>query len=327
MPEIMGRVLLVFAVGCSGDPDVEPDDTTPEDTSPADTTPESPVESCDPILQTGCDTGEKCGELRWPDGRLTLGCVPDGSVDLDGACAFGPSGPADGEPSDCRAGLECRGGTCEQICAQDAETSSCPAYHACVPAHGHFEGSTYGFCSTRCPILPGDVGQDCVQGDACYLITGTTTCGTPYCETDPCTGIEYECGHGDRCDDGGDSHFLNVCNPGRSCIPWNSPIGPSCTKLCRVSQDVLSATDDDFPAVKHRGGEPGFDCARDDDGPQGTLDAPLPAADCVALAHATSKRYALYGGEGIISEGYLLPPDLGVCLDHATFGEYYTADE
>ncbi|MBW2223519.1 MAG: hypothetical protein DRH23_09650 [Deltaproteobacteria bacterium] len=137
---------------------------------------------------------------------------------------------------------------------------------------------------------------------------------------DPDTGIDYQCTHGSRCDDGGSGSFLNVCHQGKSCVPWAD--GPRCSKLCRVSADVPGRPDSDFPMVLERGGDPSYNCQRDEDDPGGTQDSSLLATDCVPFVHATSARYALSGAAGI-PEGYALPVNLGVCLDHATFGEFY----
>ncbi len=197
------------------------------------------------------------------------------------------------------------------IFADGLESGDASAWSAVVPP-----------LSDRCALLPGEPVGGCATGDECYWIGNTSTCGTPYCQVDPDTGIDYMCNHGDRCDDGGFGYFLNVCFKGKSCVPWNAPIGPLCSKLCRVSLDILNSTDLDFPTVVNRNGDPSYPCWRDDDGFTGLEDNPLPAADCVPFVHATSALYSLSGEAGI-PDGYDLPLDLGVCLDYSTFGEYY----
>jgi len=53
---------------------------------------------CDPVIQSGCEPGEKCSylvESREPFLARTT-CVPDGNAQLDGSCQFGEPGPSTG---------------------------------------------------------------------------------------------------------------------------------------------------------------------------------------------------------------------------------------
>src|SRR5690242_18098144 len=82
---------------------------------------------CNLITQTGCNAGEKCTWVRVAASDTQqlgqLGCVPEGDVTVDAACAYGAAGTATGY-DDCIKGYIClaspRGdmaqGTCRQIC-------------------------------------------------------------------------------------------------------------------------------------------------------------------------------------------------------------------
>jgi hypothetical protein len=77
--------------------------------------PPPPVVTCDVLAQTGCMTGQKCS---WIDDSATaghIGCAPDGTVALGGACAHGAFGATGYD--NCMKGTVCIAGHCDTICS------------------------------------------------------------------------------------------------------------------------------------------------------------------------------------------------------------------
>src|ERR1041384_8183405 len=54
-----------------------------------------PIGACNPLTQTGCNAGEKCTWINDQDNPPIghVGCAPDGTIALDGACTDPPAGP------------------------------------------------------------------------------------------------------------------------------------------------------------------------------------------------------------------------------------------
>src|SRR5690606_38165598 len=105
-------------------------------------------DSCDPVAQCGCGSGENC---TFPSGTETPQCVAAGPTAAGHACS---------NAAPCQKGLACVGGICAPHCAAEGET--CPApYSSCrqvtageEPVSGHL------YCSVTCdPVEPARQGE------------------------------------------------------------------------------------------------------------------------------------------------------------------------
>ena len=163
-------------------------DATPDAidaTTDASTADGSPI-ACNPLLpvgQQGCIPGQKCTWIRvqdTPEPLGRLGCVPDGSVALGGACTQGASGNTTGY-DDCAAGGICIGGTCMDVCGFDGSPeAACGPDDHCVRygqlfANGE-DDPIAGACTPRCdPITQlQSNGASCGANRGCYLLTTQT---------------------------------------------------------------------------------------------------------------------------------------------------------
>ncbi|HWO22370.1 MAG TPA: hypothetical protein VNO30_26610 [Kofleriaceae bacterium] len=112
---------------------------------------------CDPRAQTGCETGEKCATRflqTEPTELAEIACVPEGIVEIDGSCTYGPAG-ANGY-SNCKSGGECVNGICKQICDHQGGNPKCDTNHACSRYENIFESNNMtvaGVCDPRCDPL------------------------------------------------------------------------------------------------------------------------------------------------------------------------------
>ena len=139
-------------------------------------------DACNVLTQMGCDTGQKC---TWVEDTMTLGhvgCAPDGTVDVGGACAYGSPGATGYD--NCKAGLACVHKTCKTICDQNGGTPMCDAQHSCQVYDGLFGPSgmeAAGVCDPVCnPLDDNDfdgsgsahtkTGSACGSADGCYGI-------------------------------------------------------------------------------------------------------------------------------------------------------------
>ena len=125
---------------------------------------------CDPRTQTGCAAGEKCATRLLSDSLSEVACVPDGTVELDGACRYGEFGELGF--SDCKAGGECVNSTCKQVCDHQGGNPRCPSTHACgtyVNLLERNDQTVAGVCDPKCDPLTQS------------LLTGSITaaCGAP----------------------------------------------------------------------------------------------------------------------------------------------------
>ena len=174
---------------------------------------------CNPLTQTGCNTGEKCNwiyDQLMPTVVGHIGCEPAGTVAIGGSCGARAVGP-----DTCVKGAECVSGECKAICDHQGGDPMCDADHACVRYQNLFTDGTNtvaGVCDPGCDPLT----QDLKVG------TMKTACGSP----DPtmpvkgCYGYEdYSCSGTaptvpiaqavvltDRVAPAGD--YLNACAPG-----------------------------------------------------------------------------------------------------------------
>jgi hypothetical protein len=108
---------------------------------------------CDPRAQTGCEPGEKCATRYLTRDLSEIACVPDGTVEIGGACTFSMEEIG---YSNCKAGGECVSDICKQICDHQGGSPKCDASHACSLYEDVFESNNIavaGVCDPRCDPL------------------------------------------------------------------------------------------------------------------------------------------------------------------------------
>lgn len=268
--------LLVLATGCnalvgfdegklkvvdagSGSIDAMPDampDATPIDAVP----PDAFAGPCDPINQTNCNAGEKCTWITIDQDTAegVVGCVPDGTVPLAGACTRGPDGATTGF-DDCVAGSYCIQGACQTICTQAPD--SCDANGSCTLYAGAFTSSgNMGTCAFACdPVTQKRTLDD---ADACGGGTNVKGCYRQFnepkaaCAETPAAAQSL--GHEDTAYDWPNSVFLNGCAPGYAPLLRESTESQRvmCVAYCRPAETHSGAT-------ANEGGLPGsgYTCA------------------------------------------------------------------
>ena len=242
----------------------------------ADTPAADSVGVCNPLTQTGCNTGEKCNwiyDQLMPTVVGHIGCEPVGTMAIGAACGNRAVGP-----DTCVKGAECVSGECKQICDNQGGMPMCDADHACVQYQELFtDGTTTvaGVCDPGCDPLT----QDLKVG------TMKTACGSmdPTMPTKGCYGYaEYSCSGAaptvstavavtltDRVAPAG--AYLNSCAPGYMGI-LISETG-SMTGLCN---GLCAALETDNTAA-HTGNELG----------DATALAKLPTQAAAAIGNAT----------------------------------------
>lgn len=206
-------------LACGGDDDGG-GDITFADSAPVDQT-------CNPVTQQGCADGEKCSWLVVQEepflGRTD--CVPDGTVEVGGACTEGTAGEETGF-DDCAAGALCIAGTCRTICNIDPD--SCAEGFACSSYTQTFSDDpmeNLGVCDPTCD----PVAQDCeLDTQGCYLqlFNGKATCANV------AMGAE-ELMQGDTCLNDGSRCYLNGCAEGYGAFLYAGDSVPrQCTAFC-----------------------------------------------------------------------------------------------
>ena len=163
-----GALLAGFLVACGGSSKSNPDTSV----QVIDASIDGGGGACDPVAQTGCDTGQKCTWVRIQASATeqvgTLECVMDGTVALNGACTWGAAGATTGYDN-CSKGLICLAssrtdmatGTCSTICNTSAATGAagaCPTNYACGLYSNFFENTgdpatNTGLCDPTCNPL------------------------------------------------------------------------------------------------------------------------------------------------------------------------------
>ncbi|HTE52730.1 MAG TPA: hypothetical protein VK698_17880 [Kofleriaceae bacterium] len=246
---------LAAAPACGSDGGSTPDGA-PADAAPPDAGPGGVV--CDPVAQTGCAAGDKCAQLvlSLEPGDVRTACVPDGTVEVGGACVTGEPGEATGY-DDCAAGADCTSGSCRRICLVAGD--SCPDQFSCSTYLELFKDITetlVGVCDAVCD----PIAQDCpAETDACYLrITdeaGEATCvGVPdesegREQNDDCSGpFPGKC-------------YANGCAGGYHPVELNG--NATCSAYCRPVATYLDDPDGDGEGalVGNPIGEAPSDCA------------------------------------------------------------------
>ncbi|MFT3698497.1 MAG: hypothetical protein QM831_35460 [Kofleriaceae bacterium] len=186
--------LVVFLVACGGNSDskvhVLVDAGSDSDT-------------CNPLAQTGCATGEKCTwiyDLVSSDGTNILGhtgCAPDGDKAIHDTCTRNAAGAQGWD--DCVKGSFCKAkrellspggaGVCEAICDNNGSDPMCASGSTCVTYHNVFEASdknVAGVCDYRCdPFDDNDAKHD---GSAAINRPGTACQDYEECNGFPSSG-------------------------------------------------------------------------------------------------------------------------------------------
>ena len=119
--------------------------------------------ACNPVMQTGCQAGEKCTWIVDIDGVMNMkdighiGCISNGSIAEGGACN---DATAMGGPDACVAGQLCVSRKCKPICDPQLVAGSaqgaCSSDFSCSVYSGVFESGgdpTAGVCEPGCDPL------------------------------------------------------------------------------------------------------------------------------------------------------------------------------
>jgi hypothetical protein len=213
--------------------------------------------ACNPVAQTGCPTGQRCAWIFLSGTTGHNACLPDGSVNLGGACAIGPFGETTGFDN-CKRGTSCISGECKTICSTTPD--SCPNSYACsryVDSPFDLDGTLgIGFCDSTCNPLTQTRDSD-----------GAAACGSPNASapTLGCFGPlggKFLCAriisttktHGVAA---GVPTYVNSCAPGHLPLRPDSTTtsAPICTALCRPA-----ATSTASPANAPGQSGSGFTC-------------------------------------------------------------------
>ena len=207
--------------------------------------------ACNVLTQMGCNTGEKC---TWVEDTMTLGhvgCAPDGTVDVGGACMYGQPGATGYDQ--CKAGLACVHGTCKTICDQNGGAPMCDAMHACQVYSGLFGAvgmEAAGVCDPLCnPLDDNDfdgsgtrltkTGSACGSADGCYGDFSASTTPTHFsCAGVPSTSTSLfqgsPCNTTNMCaDQQSGNPYLNGCAQGYLPLITNDTTGKN-TFTCRA---------------------------------------------------------------------------------------------
>ena len=158
----LGLIVLFVAAACGGGDDTKkivlPDVTN---------------QTCDPLAQTGCPSGQKCTWIvdatppQSPQYIGHVGCAPAGSKAVKETCAYGL--PGDTGYDDCAAGLVCSSykpkadgtwapGFCKAICDHQGGNPMCDPDHVCVRYSQLFKPDSNspavaGVCDVRCDVF------------------------------------------------------------------------------------------------------------------------------------------------------------------------------
>jgi hypothetical protein len=229
--------------------------------------PEAPV-TCNPVMQTGCSTGEKCTWIIDQNGDATtadiahIGCAADGSLAVGATCNRADA-TVNGGADMCVAGAFCVGGACEVICDYQNQTG-CDSDHKCQNYADVFtsgDTTVAGLCDPTCDPLTQRLLTDqseacgtpataptkeCVSGDFTTFTCAPSGSGDyPFTDRVPVTGTVY----------------LNSCAPGYEPLLAASETDTTtvCTGFCAPldidngSNHVNNGPGDGTVAVKNYG--------------------------------------------------------------------------
>jgi len=133
---------------------------------------------CNPLMQSGCLAGEKCGWIIDQAGTATtasighIGCAATGAIAVGGQCMTGAGGMGATGADNCVGNAACVSGECKLICDPNLGAPMCDANHSCSQYQNLFvnSGTTVaGVCDPSCDPLT----QELKVG------TPSAACGSP----------------------------------------------------------------------------------------------------------------------------------------------------
>lgn len=290
---------------------------------------------CNPATNVGCGPNEKCAAIIQSTGPTltTTDCVPDGTVELGGACAFDDAVVNGGTGvSDCVGGTECNGGVCVKVCDTDVPNNCPTTDEICQQYTGFYSGGSFGWCEPICdPVgddgagnpqstCPACEGGTCAADEGCFvnIFTMGSVCGGAFCDaTNLCTaGSTCQC--------------INCCHPGKACSTTDDAQSALyCAKLCIAPAVATGLMESDFPLCggagqpacgeqpEHNGQAP-WNCARINDGNGQPDDAMTYGGGkhvCIPLGGDGVLKY--WGGLGA-ADGWPYGETVGICIDTET---------
>jgi hypothetical protein len=252
-------VAVLFGIGCTGgtsDPDADvsiADDSAPSADSALSIdagVPDATIDAgpppdafigatCNPVLQAGCQGGEKCAQLVAADVPFlaSTSCVPDGTVTEGGACTRGEAGPNGYD--DCVAGFDCLRGVCTEICTR-AGGDSCRAIDepfgtgSYCTLFADLFSDEIGLCVTGCDPTDDTVANStvtnamCGADNGCYINLGL---GVASCAGVPAPAVNVK--QNDDCyGPAAGSCYLNGCDSGFAPILPNALGQAATTNTC-----------------------------------------------------------------------------------------------
>ncbi|MFU8802670.1 MAG: hypothetical protein ACNA8W_02575 [Bradymonadaceae bacterium] len=206
-------------------PDADPQTDTDPGPGPGgctDLSPTIPGDECDPLCQTGCETGQNCVALTTTESTTPMTqCQPAGTSGQGGSC---------GAETGCQVGHLCatfEAGTpttCYQACRPVAGGEpACPQDYVCV---GYMtEDTRVGICvlpDAECTFYPND---SCGAGENCYQ----TSLG------ERCIAYDAEAAVGSSCASPTD------CNDAQACLSPAAGQPATCRAMCESDADCGGA--------------------------------------------------------------------------------------
>jgi hypothetical protein len=223
---------------------------------------DAPPPTCNPLAQTGCNTGEKCTwivDAYAPNYVGHVGCVPDGTAGSGATCQFGAAGATGYD--NCVKGTVCNNysgspGVCRDICDPQGGAPMCNQTHACVTYGGLFSDGTApavaAICDPSCDPLtdndfdgPGSAltrtGTTCGSANiGCYGYPSSSSLPTQFsCATDInyTTALHHRtvCDTTTGCETNAGQFFVNSCNQGYLPLLYESTASTSvvCVAMCK----------------------------------------------------------------------------------------------
>ena len=184
--------------------------------------------ACDPVADTGCPAGRRCGLLS---GAPT--CVASGSVALAGTCA---------SEAECARGLTCQNRRCHALCYAGDRLACGPdvVCDALMLSFSDLPAAGLAYCTETCDPLAAS-NPACGPMTHCSLEVATASRGYTFCvglgthlEGDLCGG-QSDCADGLACAyDGGRCRAF--CDPS---APSACPIGRTCQPALMLSARTI----------------------------------------------------------------------------------------
>jgi hypothetical protein len=189
---------------------------------------------CDPVANTGCDSGMKCSALQ-QDRSLVLGCAVKGSKGEGESCKqTQAAGVQTGD--DCGIGLACfsisEGGssTCHKFCSADGDTNACMGSELCSLSSPGLPANVK-FCAVVSTCLPLEQ-TGCPTGKACYFSSTGAVCSQVGNKNpgDSCSNAN-DCISGSTCIAGHCASFCSMASGGTPSCAGTSTGGSTCSSF------------------------------------------------------------------------------------------------